>query len=96
MASPVRKVPIRTCIACRRTSEKGDLVRIVRTPDTGVLIDEQGKMRGRGAYICSSMECFEDVRRRRKLNAALKVALLDDDYERLQRDFKNLVDKTDV
>lgn len=86
-----RKVPIRTCSACRATSEKRGLVRVVRTPEGHVEIDPTGKANGRGAYLCADPDCFETARKRRRLDSALRVKLMDDDYNRLRRDFDELL-----
>ena len=80
------KPPIRTCVACRTSSDKRELIRIVRTPDGHVEVDPRGKANGRGAYLCASEECFESARQRRKLDAALKIGLQEDDYDRLRRE----------
>ena len=47
----VKKIPLRTCVITREKLPKKDLLRIVRTPEGEVLVDETGKMNGRGAYI---------------------------------------------
>ena len=49
----------RTCIACRQIKPKRDLVRLVRTPEGEVQVDEQGKKTGRGTYLCKRSECWE-------------------------------------
>ncbi|MBE9529291.1 MAG: YlxR family protein [Proteobacteria bacterium] len=51
---------IRTCVACRATREKSELVRMVAVEGHAV-IDEQSSMKGRGAYICRRAECVEVV-----------------------------------
>jgi predicted RNA-binding protein YlxR (DUF448 family) len=56
-----------------------------------VIVDPTGKANGRGAYLCAKPECFETARQRRRLDAALKVTLQDDDYARLRRDFDELL-----
>lgn len=86
-----RKVPNRTCVACRASEEKRRFVRIVRTPEGHVEVDPSGKANGRGAYLCAQPECFNVARSRRRLDAALKVNLHDDDYDRLRRDFEQLL-----
>ena len=80
------KPPIRTCVACRTSSDKRELIRIVRTPDGHVEVDPRGKANGRGAYLCANEECFETARQRRKLDSALKIGLREDDYDRLRRE----------
>ena len=57
---PVRRrhVPQRTCVGCRQTLAKRELIRIVRTPE-GVEIDPSGKLPGRGAYVHEQRSCWE-------------------------------------
>ena len=86
-----RKAPTRTCIACRQSDDKRGFVRVVRTPDGHVLVDPTGRANGRGAYLCAKAECFAVARQRRRLDPALKVSLKDDDYDRLRRDFDELL-----
>ena len=66
-------IPIRTCIACRQTDEKRDLLRVVRQPDGSVLYDPKGKMSGRGAYVHASVPCIEQARKRKGLERSLKL-----------------------
>lgn len=82
-----RKQPVRTCIGCGLSTDKRDLVRVVRSPEGDVELDVSGKANGRGAYVCARDECFETAVRKRKINAALRVSLKDDDVDRLKRDF---------
>ena len=54
-----RRKPQRTCIACRQTRAKHELVRIVRDTAGAVAIDTTGKRSGRGAYLCADAGCWE-------------------------------------
>ena len=47
----VKKIPMRTCVVTKEKLPKKDLVRVVRTPEGSVIIDETGKSNGRGAYL---------------------------------------------
>ncbi len=49
----------RTCIACRATLDKKDLIRYVVAPDGQVLVDYRHKLPGRGAYTCVDAACLE-------------------------------------
>jgi uncharacterized protein len=89
-----RKMPTRTCVACRVSDDKRTFVRVVRTPDGHVLVDATGKANGRGAYVCANPECFAVLRQRRRLDTALRVTLQDDDYDRLRREFDELLTST--
>lgn len=51
---------IRTCIACRTSTEKDSLIRIVRTVKGELDIDNSGKLPGRGAYLCKNVDCWEN------------------------------------
>lgn len=55
------------------------MVRIVRTPDHGVEIDETGKKSGRGAYLCRRQECWEMALSKNRLEHALKTSLIDEE-----------------
>jgi predicted RNA-binding protein YlxR (DUF448 family) len=68
-----RHIPQRTCVACRQTSAKRQLVRVVRTPDGSVTIDASGKRSGRGAYLCDQIECWHAGLKRGVLSRALKI-----------------------
>jgi predicted RNA-binding protein YlxR (DUF448 family) len=78
-----KHVPIRTCVACRQTSVKRALVRLVRDPAGVVDIDPTGKRNGRGAYLCPGRQCWELALRRGALARALKTTLRPEDRERL-------------
>lgn len=54
-----RHVPQRTCVACRRTGDQRTFVRLVRSPEGPVQVDERGKAPGRGAYLCRTVACWE-------------------------------------
>jgi uncharacterized protein len=70
-----KHVPQRTCIACRTARPKRDLVRIVRTPEGVVMLDETGKRNGRGAYLCRQRSCLETALKQRQLERVLKTSL---------------------
>jgi uncharacterized protein len=79
-----KHVPLRTCIACRQNRGKRDLVRVVRTPATGIQIDLTGKVAGRGAYVCRARSCWTQALGGRKLDAALKTTLSADERAALE------------
>jgi len=80
-----RHVPQRTCVACRRTTAKRELVRIVRTPEGGVEVDPTGKRSGRGAYLCQTPDCWRLALQRGRLDRALKTSVSAADKEALLR-----------
>ena len=76
-----RKVPQRTCVACRGVGDKGRLVRLVKQPDGDVVVDEVGRLPGRGAYLCRRTACWQEAAVR--LEYALKTRLSLETKERL-------------
>ena len=78
MGGRARHVPQRTCIACRETDAKRELVRLVRAPDGSVTIDPSGKKSGRGAYLCNRAACWQAGLKRGVLPRALKLETLAD------------------
>lgn len=75
----------RSCIACGRVAGKGELCRIVRGQNGAVMVDETGRVPGRGAYVCS-IGCFDTACKTKKLDRALRMTLGSDDYERIAGD----------
>ncbi|MBI3942088.1 MAG: YlxR family protein [Chloroflexi bacterium] len=92
--SAVRRkhVPQRTCIACRQVRDKRDLVRVVRTPEGSIEIDERGKRNGRGAYLCRSSTCWALALNRKALEHALEVEITPAQKEMLQEYGRSLPD----
>ncbi|WP_066683339.1 RNase P modulator RnpM [Christensenella intestinihominis] len=58
-----KKQPVRMCIACRSGKPKQELIRIVRTKEGVLSVDETGKAPGRGTYVCKDGACIEKARK---------------------------------
>lgn len=67
-----KKIPSRICVGCREAKEKRSMVRIVKTAQDEIRLDETGKMNGRGAYICKSVECLQRALQTKGLERSLK------------------------
>ena len=68
-----KRTPQRTCVGCRQVSDKRQLVRLVRTLEGAVEIDESGKRPGRGAYLCRRRPCWETALQKRRLEQSLRL-----------------------
>jgi predicted RNA-binding protein YlxR (DUF448 family) len=90
LAKP-RHVPERRCVACGQHAPKRNLTRIVRTPQGTVHADATGKSSGRGAYLCSSMDCWEKGVRRGGLERNLQVTIAPRDRDVLLDYFRERV-----
>lgn len=79
----VRKIPMRTCVVTKEKLPKGELIRVVRTPEGEVIIDETGKANGRGAYLKKDKEVFLKAQKSKILNKQLEVSVPDEIFEKL-------------
>ena len=58
-----KKQPVRMCVACRAGKPKRELVRLVRTKEGMLSVDETGKAQGRGAYVCADEAGIEKAKK---------------------------------
>ena len=68
-----RAVPTRTCVHCRSSKDKRELMRVVRTPTGEVAYDATGKANGRGAYVCHDEACIVGATEKGGLARALEA-----------------------
>lgn len=81
----MKKIPMRRCLATNESFPKKELLRIVRTPEGEVKVDESGKLNGKGAYISRSMEALRLARQKKVLKRALEVEIPEEIYEEIER-----------
>ena len=89
-----QRLPQRSCVTCRMTTAKRELVRIVRLPTGAVEVDPTGKKSGRGAYLCRRVACWEDALKRSRLSKALRITLSEESRTALQAFIANLPAET--
>ena len=80
-----KKIPLRRCLATGEQFPKKDLIRVVRTPEGNVIVDEKGKANGRGAYISRNLEAVEIARKKKVFERELEVSIPDEIYDELKR-----------
>ena len=86
----IKKVPMRTCVASKEKLPKKELIRVVRTPNGEIIIDdEKGKANGRGAYLKKSLQVLEKARKSQILNKYLEVEIPNDIFDKLERMIEN-------
>lgn len=73
-----RKEPLRQCVGCREMKPKRELIRVVRAPDGAVSLDFQGKLPGRGAYVCPAVACLTRAKKVRGLERAFGAPVPED------------------
>lgn len=85
----MKKTPKRMCISCREMFEKRSLRRVVRTPEGQVCYDPTGKKPGKGAYLCTTPDCFKKLKKSKLLEKNLKAEIPSSLYEELEATFEN-------
>lgn len=68
-----RHQPIRTCIACGHKSAKRELLRIVRNQDGAAVVDPNGRLPGRGTYVCRVVDHSDERGLRIRIKRALRL-----------------------
>lgn len=84
-----KKIPVRTCVVTKEALPKKELLRIVRTPEGTVVVDETGKVNGRGAYIKKDLEVLEKARNSKILEKRLECSI----EEKVYDEIKNMIEK---
>lgn len=90
-----KRIPQRTCIACRQEEGKQSLLRLVRTGE-GVVLDVTGKKAGRGAYVHPQRSCWERALRTSLLQRALRMNITSENLQILSQSFAELLQTTDL
>lgn len=75
---------MRSCVVTKEKLPKNELIRIVRTPDGNIIIDdEKGKSNGRGAYLKKDIEVINKAKKSKILERHLETTIEDDIYDKL-------------
>lgn len=80
----MKKVPMRSCIITKEKLPKKELIRVLRTPEGEIVIDEIGKANGRGAYLKKDIEVIKKAKNNKVLNRVLDVEVPESIYEKLE------------
>ena len=80
-----KKIPLRTCVITKEKLPKGELIRVVRTPEGNVIVDKTGKANGRGAYLKKDLETIEKAKNSKVLSKHLEVNIPDEIFEELKQ-----------
>ena len=84
-----RKIPLRTCVVTKESLSKQELLRIVRTPEKVVKVDETGKLNGKGAYIKKDLAVLEKAMKSKILEKRLECKIEESVYEEI----RNIIEK---
>ncbi len=74
----------RQCAACRQMRERDELFRVVKVKGEAPVFDPEGKIPGRGAYICRDPQCVRQAEKKRVLSRSLHCAVPEDIYSQIR------------
>lgn len=80
-----RKIPMRKCIVTKENLPKQELLRIVRTTDQTIVVDDTGKVNGRGAYIKKDIALIPKLKKSKLLDRHLEIEVEDSVYEEIEK-----------
>lgn len=75
---------MRTCLITGEKLEKKDLIRVVKTPESNVIVDTTGKANGRGAYLKRDLAVIDKAQKSKILDKKLEVNVPDSIYDELR------------
>jgi predicted RNA-binding protein YlxR (DUF448 family) len=78
----MKKIPMRTCVVTKEKMPKKELIRVVTT-ESGIVIDETGKVNGHGVYLKKDENVIKLAKDKKILNHELGVEVPDDIFDKL-------------
>ena len=82
-------MPERTCVCCRKKSEKENLIRLSEIENKYVF-DEKMNIQNRGFYICQNSSCVEKLSKHKKYN--IEIIELMKIMKKIENKKKNILD----
>ena len=80
-----KKIPMRKCVVTNERFPKGELLRVVRTPEGNVEVDTTGKKNGHGAYLKKDLEVLAKAEKSNALSKALEMDIPEEFWEELEK-----------
>ena len=90
-----RKIPMRRCLGCMTSFPKKEIVRFVAA-NGKLAVDPAGRLNGRGAYICRSLECFDMAMKKKRLSHSLGIVLTPMDIAELREEYAKEIINAEV
>lgn len=81
-----KKIPLRKCTGCGEMKPKKELIRVLKTAESEIVLDKTGRKNGRGAYLCNSIECLRKAGKSKGLERSLQIKIPDEIYETLEKE----------
>ena len=88
----MKKIPLRQCVGCGEMKSKKEMMRVLKTAENDICLDETGKKNGRGAYLCIQRECLQKARKNKGLERSFKMSIDKTIYEQLQKEYEGNIE----
>ena len=75
-----KKVPMRRCVGCMESKPQQELTRIAYY-EGQLIVDTNGRAKGRGVYLCQNPECIAKAQKKRALQRGFQTDLAKDALE---------------
>lgn len=85
-----KKIPQRQCVGCGENKNKKDMIRVIKTNEGQIFLDETGKKNGRGAYICKTTECLSKAIKTKGLERSLKENISKEVYDEITKEMEKI------
>ena len=93
MSTTAKKVPLRKCIGCGEMKSKKEMLRVLKTSEDEIILDQTGRKNGRGAYLCPSSDCLEKALKSKGLERSLKTSIPPEVIENLKKELETIDEK---
>jgi uncharacterized protein len=81
--STKKKIPLRKCLATGDMKPKKGMIRIVRSKEGEVSVDQTGKKSGRGAYLSKTKDAILTAKKKNAIANQLQAKVDDSIYDEL-------------
>lgn len=71
-------------MGCNSKKDQNELIRISKNKNNEININENQKLDGRGAYLCSNIKCLEKVMKTKRIERIFGIQISDEIYEKLR------------
>lgn len=82
----MKKIPMRSCLITHEKLPKKDLIRIVRTPLGEVLVDKNGKLNGKGAYLKKDIKVILKAKQSKIIDKVFEMEIDNQIYDELMKE----------
>ncbi|RIW36443.1 YlxR family protein [Bacillus salacetis] len=81
--SAKKKIPLRKCLATGEMKPKKEMIRIVRSKEGEVSVDQTGKKSGRGAYLSKTEDAILTAKKKNAIANQLQAKVDESIYDEL-------------